>query len=197
MNGIFLRKNWCFKYKAVGSTPWAIQRKVIMSMQKIMSIHSQNIIFLNILIRSLQMNFVYKDLIIIWKKTVSWNLFLSEKRSPVEFRDTGKNETSSDFCCSDQLIRFVLRKSKTFPIISCRDLKYLNSNDVYFEWFQAGITADEKAYALQKMKDCKAKEGTSDEEFNKHITGGEVTTTAGKCLIACVQEAFGMVRINY
>lgn len=65
------------------------------------------------------------------------------------------------------------------------------------KWFQAGSSAEEKAYALQKLNECKAKEGTSDEDFNKHITGGEVTTTAGKCLIACIQETFGMVRIHF
>lgn len=46
------------------------------------------------------------------------------------------------------------------------------------------------------MNDCKAKEGTGDEDFNTHLTGGEVTTTAGKCLIACAQETFGLVSIN-
>lgn len=58
---------------------------------------------------------------------------------------------------------------------------------------QAQLSDDEKVTFVRYVTECKAKEGASDDDIKRHIIGMEAKTMPGKCLVACLHEAVGLV----
>lgn len=49
----------------------------------------------------------------------------------------------------------------------------------------------------QKLDKCKSIENLSDVDVSRFLNGDTPETLKGKCLISCLQEAVGLVRIHY
>lgn len=49
------------------------------------------------------------------------------------------------------------------------------------------------AQIKQRLNECKTTEGASDDDVSAFLAGNIAPSSKGKCLIACMQEAFGLV----
>lgn len=67
----------------------------------------------------------------------------------------------------------------------------------FFLNFYQGLTPEEKTELENKLLgDCKDKEKASDDDVKTLMDRALPTTPTGKCLLACVHETIGLVRIG-
>ncbi|XP_055303251.1 general odorant-binding protein 28a-like [Sitodiplosis mosellana] len=58
----------------------------------------------------------------------------------------------------------------------------------------AQLTDEMKAHFKQQIAECKNTEDANDDDVTRFLAGDKPTTLKGKCLISCMQEAFGLTK---